>query len=72
MYCKHAHHVARPVNNQIFQYEIAFYLGSLELNFIGTRAMNRSNENSVIVGILSYDPQIKPLVYVPGNLHIYN
>ena len=49
--------VAHPVNIQIFQYDMVFYLGNLEMNFIGTEAMKRSNENSVIVGILSfYDP----------------
>ena len=57
MYIKHARPVAHPVNIQIFQYDIVFYLGNLEINFIGTEAMKRSNENSVIVGILSFcDP----------------
>ena len=51
------HHVTYPVSNQIFLYNLAFYLGNLEMNFIGTGTMNKSNENSAIVGILSfYDP----------------
>ena len=46
--------VAHPVNIQIFQYDMVIYLGNLEMDFIGTEAMKRSNENSVIVGILSF------------------
>ena len=54
---KHARPVAHPVNNQIFQYDVAFYLGNLETNFIDTGTMKRSNERLVIVGIFSlYDP----------------
>ena len=56
MYIKHARPVAPPVYIQIFQHDMVIYLGNLEVNFIGTEAMKRSNENSVIVGILSYDP----------------
>ena len=56
MYIKHARPVAHPVNIQIFQHDMVICLGNLEVNFIGTEAMKRSNENSVIVGILSYDP----------------
>ena len=57
MYIKHARPVAHPVNIQIFQYDMVIYLGNIEMNVIGTEAMKRSNENSVIVGILSfYDP----------------
>ena len=56
MYIKHTRPVAHPVHIQIFQYDMVIYLGNLEMNFIGTEAMKRSNENSVIVGILSYDP----------------
>ena len=57
MYVKYANPVAHPVNNQIFQYDMVFYL---EMNFIGTGAMERSNENSVIVIILSfYEPPPK-------------
>ena len=57
MYIKHACPVAHPVNYQIFQYDMVIYLGNLEMNFIGTEAMKRLNENSVIVGFLSfYDP----------------
>ena len=57
MYFKHARPVAHPANIQIFQYDMVIYLGNLEMNFIVTEAMKRSNENSVIVGILSfYDP----------------
>ena len=49
--------VANPVNIQIFQYDMVIYLGNLEMNSIGTEAMEMSNENSVIVGFLSfYDP----------------
>ena len=55
MYIKRARPVAHPVN--IFQHDMVIYLGNLEVNFIGIEAMKRSNENSVIVGILSfYDP----------------
>ena len=51
------HAVAHPVNIQIFQYHMVIYLGNLEMNFIGTEAIKRSNENSVIVGNLYfYDP----------------
>ena len=49
MYVKHA-----PFSSsyhQIFQYEMAFRLRNLEMNFIGTGIMKRLNENSVIVGI---------------------
>ena len=57
MYIKHSRPVAHPLNIQIFQYDMVIYLGNLEMNFIGTEAMKRSNENSVIVEILSfYDP----------------
>ena len=57
MYIKQARPVAHHANIKIFQYDMVFYLGNLEMNFIGTEAMKRSNENSVIVGILSfYDP----------------
>ena len=57
MYFKHARPLAHPVNTQIFQFDMVIYLGNLEMNFIGTEAMKRSNENSVIVRILSfYDP----------------
>ena len=56
MYIKHARPVAHPVTIQIFQHDMVIYLGNLKVNFIGTEAMKRSNENSVIVGILSYDP----------------
>ena len=57
MYIKQARPVANPVNIQLFQYDVVIYLGNLEMNFIGTEAMKRSNENSVIVGILSFsDP----------------
>ena len=67
MYIKHAHPVTHPANIQIFQYDMVVYLGHLDMNFIGTEAMKRSNENSVIVGILSFnDPQIEPLTYVPA------
>ena len=67
MYINHAHPIAHPVNNQILQYDMVFYLENLEMNFIGAGVMKRSNENSVIVGILSfYDPHIEPLIYVPG------
>ena len=66
MYINHVRPVAHPVNNQIFQYDLVFYLGSLEMNFIGAEAMKRSNENSVIVGLFpSTIPQIEPLIYVP-------
>ena len=48
---------AHPVNNQIFQYDMCFYLENLEMTFIATGVMKRSNQNSVKVGILSfYDP----------------
>ena len=51
--------VAHPVNNQTFQYEMALYHGNLEMNFIGTGAMKKSNENSIRAGILSfYDPPV--------------
>ena len=67
MYIKHGRPFAHPVNIQIFQYDMVFYLGNVEMNFIGTGPMKRSNENSVIVGILPfYDPQIEPLIYVPA------
>ena len=67
MYVKHTRPVAHPENNKIFQHDMAFYFGNLEMNFRGTGVVERSNENSVIVGILSfYDPQIEPLIYVPG------
>ena len=56
MYIKHARPVTHPANIQIFQYDMVIYLGNLEINFIGTEAMKMSNGNSVIVGILSYDP----------------
>ena len=57
MYIKHIRPVAHPVDNQIFQYDMVFYLGNLEMNLIGTGVMKRSNENSFIVGMLSfYDP----------------
>ena len=57
MYIKHARPVAHPVDIQIFQYDMVICLGNLEMNFIGTEAMKRSNESSVIVGTLSfYDP----------------
>ena len=51
MYMKHTRPVAHPVNIHLFQYDMVFYLGTLEMNFIGTGAMKRSTENSVIVGI---------------------
>ena len=36
---------------------MVFYIENLEMNFVGTGVMKRSNENAVIVGILSfYDP----------------
>ena len=54
MYIKYARPFVHPVNIQIFQYDVVFYLGNLEMKFIGTEAMKRSNENSVIVGILSF------------------
>ena len=54
MHIKHARPAAHPVNYQIFQYDMVRYLGNLEMNFIGTEAMKRSNENSVIVGFLSF------------------
>ena len=66
MCIKHDCPVAHPVNIQIFQYDMIIYLGNLEMNFIGTEAMKRSNENSVIVGILPFynpPPQIEPLIY---------
>ena len=67
MYIKHVRPVTHTANIQIFQYDMVFYLGNLELNFLGTEAMKRSNENSLIVGILSfYVPQIEPLTYVPA------
>ena len=57
MHIKHARPLSRPVNIQVVQYDMVFYLGNLEMNFIGAGAMKRSNRNSVIVGILSvYDP----------------
>ena len=57
MYIKHARPVAHPVNIPIFQHDMIIYLGNLEMNFIGTEAMKRSDENSLIVAILSfYDP----------------
>ena len=49
MYVKHSHPVAHSVNSQIFKYDMAFHVGDLEMNFIGTGVMERSNENSVIV-----------------------
>ena len=59
MYIKHARPVAHPVNIQIFQYDMVIYLRNLDMNFISTEAMKRSNENSIIVGILSfYNPPI--------------
>ena len=54
MYIKYARLVAHPVNIQIFQYDMVLYLGNLEMNFIGTGAKKRSNENSVIVEILPF------------------
>ena len=69
LYIKHARPVTHPANIQIFQYDMVFYLGNLEMNFIGTEAMKRSNENSVIVGILSFynpPPQIEPRIYAPA------
>ena len=57
MYIKHARPVAHLVNIQFFQYDMVIYLGNLEMNFIFTEAMKRSNENAVIAGILSFcDP----------------
>ena len=51
------HAVAHPVNIQIFHYDMVIYLGNLEMNFIGTETIKRSNENSVIVGnLFFYDP----------------
>ena len=47
MYIKHPHPVAHPVNIQIFQYDMVIYLGNLEMNFIGTEAIKRSDETSV-------------------------
>ena len=44
MYIRHARPVTHPANIQIFQYDMVFYLGNLEVNFIGTGAMKRSNE----------------------------
>ena len=36
---------------------MAFYLGNLEINFIGMGDMKRSSKSSVIVGVLPlYDP----------------
>ena len=54
MYIKYARPVAHPVNIQIFKYDMVFYLGNLEMNFIGTGAKKRSNENSVIVETLPF------------------
>ena len=68
MYVKHTHPVAYPVNNQIFQYDMAFYLENLEMNFIDTGVMKRSNENSVIEFFPSTTRQIEPLIYVPVYL----
>ena len=49
--------VAHSVSNQIFQYDMTFYKGNLEISFIGMGGMNRSNKNSVIVGTLPFfDP----------------
>ena len=57
MHVKRAHPVAHHVNNEIHQHDMAFYSGTLEINFIGTCSKKRSNKNSVIVGIFSfYDP----------------
>ena len=64
---KNARPIAHPVNIQIFLYDMVFYLGNLEMDFIGTGAKKRSNENSVIFEILpSYGPLIEPLTYVPA------
>ena len=57
MYVLNATTCCTSFNNQIFQYEMAFYLGTLEINFIGMGGMKKSRKNSVIVGILSfYEP----------------
>ena len=51
--------VAHTENSQIFQYDMAFYLGNIEMNFIGRGIMKRSKENSAIFGIFpSMTPQI--------------
>ena len=65
MYINHARPVAHPVNNQIFQYDMVFYLGRLEMNFIGTEVMKGSNENSVIVGLFPSTPPKFNQIYVP-------
>ena len=59
LYITHARLVAHLVNIQILQYDMVIYVGHLDMNFIGTEAMKRSTDTSVIVVILYfYDPPI--------------
>ena len=63
MYIKHTRPVTHPANIQIFLYEMVFYLGNLEMNFIGTEAMKSQMKFSHSP---STTPQIEPLIYVPA------
>ena len=51
------------------QYAMVFSCRKFRNEIRRHRVMKRPNENSVIIGILSfYDPQIEPLIYVPAPL----
>ena len=52
-------HTLFQLNYQNFQYDMTFYSGNLEMNFIVTGVTKRSNEKPVIVGILSFCDPLK-------------